>query len=195
MADRHQDRNGQPARQPLRGRPRVRRVEGRTGLRPVRPHRHQVRHHGRPAGKATRSRSAGTCTPRPPRDTPPPATPTGIDYLRLLEDRQTRALGERLRYAQLTEPPRPSRPGPQTATRASTAPTTTGCVTTPTCHPARLGAADRGDRMSLTSFAPSTVSPAPRSAVTSQPGCCTATPGTPKRSPGSAGASTKPRSA
>ena len=50
--------------------------------------------------------------PKAAADTPPPATPTGIDYLRLLEDRQTRALGERLRYAQLTEPTHPSRPTP-----------------------------------------------------------------------------------
>ena len=42
--------------------------------------------------------------PKAAADTPPPATPSGVDYLRLLEERQTRALGERLRYAQLTEP-------------------------------------------------------------------------------------------
>ena len=42
--------------------------------------------------------------PKAAADTPPPATPIGIDYLRLLEERQTRALGERLRYAKLTEP-------------------------------------------------------------------------------------------
>ena len=45
--------------------------------------------------------------PKAAADTPPPATPTGIDYLHLLEDRQTRALGQRLRYAQLTEPTGP----------------------------------------------------------------------------------------
>jgi len=55
--------------------------------------------------------------PKAAADTPPPATPTGIDYLRLIEDRQTRALGERLRYAQLTDPTHPTQPtGPVTAT-------------------------------------------------------------------------------
>jgi putative transposase len=63
-----------------------------------------VRHHGRPAGKATPFKIGRHVHPKAAADTPPPATPTGIDYLRLLEDRQTRALGERLRYAQLTEP-------------------------------------------------------------------------------------------
>lgn len=46
----------------------------------------------------------------PAADTPPPATPTGIDYLRLLEDRHTRAMGERLRYAQLADPTHLSEP-------------------------------------------------------------------------------------
>jgi putative transposase len=63
-----------------------------------------VRHHGRPAGKATPFKIGRHVHPKAAADAPPPATPTGIDYLRLLEDRQTRALGERLRYAQLTEP-------------------------------------------------------------------------------------------
>jgi hypothetical protein len=63
-----------------------------------------VRHHGRPAGKATPFKIGRHVHPKAAADTPPPVTPTGIDYLRLLEERQTRALGERLRYAQLTEP-------------------------------------------------------------------------------------------
>jgi len=63
-----------------------------------------VAHHGRPAGKATPFKIGRHVHPKAAADAPPPATPTGIDYLRLLEDRQTRALGERLRYAQLTEP-------------------------------------------------------------------------------------------
>jgi putative transposase len=49
--------------------------------------------------------------PKAAADTPPPATPTGIDYLRLLEDRHTRAMGERLRYAQLADPTHPQRTG------------------------------------------------------------------------------------
>ena len=63
-----------------------------------------VRHHGRPAGKATPFKIGRHVHPKAAADTPPPAPPTGIDYLRLLEERQTRALGERLRYAQLTDP-------------------------------------------------------------------------------------------
>jgi len=63
-----------------------------------------VRHHGRPAGKATPFKIGRHVHPKAAADPPPPVTPSGVDYLRLLEDRQTRALGERLRYAQLTEP-------------------------------------------------------------------------------------------
>jgi len=33
-----------------------------------------------------------------------PATPTGIDYLHLIEERHTRSVGERLHYAQLSDP-------------------------------------------------------------------------------------------
>jgi putative transposase len=76
-----------------------------------------VRHHGRPAGRAVPFRIGGHVHPKARAATPPPATPTGIDYLRLVEDRHTRALGERLRYAQLTDPPDPGpahRPPPDT---------------------------------------------------------------------------------
>ena len=70
-----------------------------------------VRHHGRPAGKAVPFRIGRHVHPKAHADAPPPATPTGIDYLRLVEDRHTRALGERLRYAHLSDPTRrPSRP-------------------------------------------------------------------------------------
>jgi hypothetical protein len=71
-----------------------------------------VRHHGRPAGKATPFKIGRHVHPKAAADIPPAATPTGIDYLRLLEDRQTRALGERLRYAQLTEPTTTAPVGP-----------------------------------------------------------------------------------
>ena len=63
-----------------------------------------VRHHHRHAGKAVPFRIGRHVHPKARADTPPPAAPTGIDYLRLVEDRHTRALGERLHYAQLTDP-------------------------------------------------------------------------------------------
>ena len=63
-----------------------------------------VRHHGRPAGKAVPFKIGKHVHPKAHADAPPPTTPTGIDYLRLVEDRHTRALGERLQYAQLTDP-------------------------------------------------------------------------------------------
>ena len=44
---------------------------------------------------------------RPDDTTPPPATPTGIDYLRLVEAQHTRELAERLRYSQLPDEPLP----------------------------------------------------------------------------------------
>ena len=45
--------------------------------------------------------------PKARAEAPPPATPTGIDYLRLVEDRHTHALGQRLQYAQLSDPAQP----------------------------------------------------------------------------------------
>jgi putative transposase len=44
---------------------------------------------------------------RPDDTTPPPATPTGIDYLRLVEAQHTAELAERLRYSQLPDGPLP----------------------------------------------------------------------------------------
>ena len=73
-----------------------------------------VRHHGRPAGTATPFQIGRHVHPKATADTLPPATPTGIDYLRLLEDRQTRALGERLRYAHLADPSHPTGPAGRT---------------------------------------------------------------------------------
>jgi hypothetical protein len=66
-----------------------------------------VRHHGRPVGKAVPFRIGKHVHPKAAADCPAPVTPTGIDYLRLIQDRHTQALGERLRYAQLTHPADP----------------------------------------------------------------------------------------
>lgn len=63
-----------------------------------------VRHHGRGVGKAVRFRIGRRVHPKTHAEAPPPQPPTGIDYLRLVEDRHTRALGERLQYAQLSDP-------------------------------------------------------------------------------------------
>jgi putative transposase len=65
-----------------------------------------VRHHGRPVGKAVPFRIGRHVHPKAHADAPPPAAPTGIDYLRLIQTRHTRALGERLQYARLTDPAR-----------------------------------------------------------------------------------------
>lgn len=69
-----------------------------------------VRHHARPAGRAVPFRIGKHVHPKAHADTPPPQAPTGIDYLRLVEDRHTRALGERLRYAHLSDPREPGDP-------------------------------------------------------------------------------------
>jgi len=63
-----------------------------------------VRHHGRPAGRAVPFQIGRHVHPKARTDTAPPPTPTGIDYLHLVEDRHTRSLGERLHYAQLADP-------------------------------------------------------------------------------------------
>ena len=69
-----------------------------------------VRHHGRPAGKAVPFRIGRHVHPKAHADAPPPAAPTGIDYLRLIQTRHTRALGERLQYARLSDPTQPASP-------------------------------------------------------------------------------------
>jgi len=63
-----------------------------------------VHHHGRGVGKAVPFRIGRHVHPKAHADTPPPVAPTGIDYLRLVADRHTRALGERLQYAHLSDP-------------------------------------------------------------------------------------------
>ncbi len=69
-----------------------------------------VRHHERPAGKAVPFQIGRHVHPKAHADAPPPPTPTGVDYLRLIEDRHTRALGEALNYAHLTDPAEASAP-------------------------------------------------------------------------------------
>lgn len=67
-----------------------------------------VRHNGRPVGKAVPFKIGTHVHPKAATDAPPASAPTGIDYLRLVEDRHTRALGQRLHYAQLSDPPESS---------------------------------------------------------------------------------------
>ena len=68
-----------------------------------------VRHHARPVGKAVPFRIGRHVHAKAVADTPPPPVPTGIDYLHLIQTRHTRALGQRLQYAQLTDPSQPDR--------------------------------------------------------------------------------------
>ena len=63
-----------------------------------------VRHHGRQVGKAIPFRIGKHVHPKAVSDSPPLVVPTGIDYLRLIQDRHTQALGERLQYARLQGP-------------------------------------------------------------------------------------------
>jgi putative transposase len=76
-----------------------------------------VRHHGRAVGRAVPHQIGRHVHPKAATYPAPPPTPTGIDYLRLVEDRHTQSLGERLHYAQLAEPVqqteagRPAHPG------------------------------------------------------------------------------------
>src|SRR5660397_39252 len=58
----------------------------------------------RPAGRAAPFEIHRHVPPKARPAAAPPATPTGIDYLRLVEDRHTSALGQRLHYAHLTDP-------------------------------------------------------------------------------------------
>ena len=63
-----------------------------------------VRHHGRSAGAATPFQIGRHVHPKAHAEAAAPAVPTGIDYLHLIEDRHTRSVGERLHYAQLSDP-------------------------------------------------------------------------------------------
>lgn len=62
-----------------------------------------VHHHGRKVGKAVPFQIGRHVHAKAVTDAPPPAKPTGIDYLRLVQDRHTRSLGERLQYARLLD--------------------------------------------------------------------------------------------
>lgn len=63
-----------------------------------------VRHHGRGVGKAVPFEIREHVHSKAASDTPAAVTPTGIDYLRLIQDRHTQVIGQRLRYANLTHP-------------------------------------------------------------------------------------------
>lgn len=65
-----------------------------------------VHHHGRRVGKAVPFRIGTHVHRKAHADPPPPVAPTGIDYLRLIQTRHTRALGQRLQYAHLSDPAR-----------------------------------------------------------------------------------------
>ena len=68
----------------------------------------EVRWQGRPIGQAVPHRIGRHVHHKArPDDTTPPATPTGIDYLGLIEQKHTAELSERLRYAHLPDGPLP----------------------------------------------------------------------------------------
>jgi putative transposase len=66
-----------------------------------------VRHHGRSVGRAIPFRIGKHVHTKAASDSPVPVTPTGIDYLRLIQNRHTQSLGERLQYAHLNPPAGP----------------------------------------------------------------------------------------
>src|SRR5450759_57277 len=68
------------------------RARSGAGVRLVRQHRHR-RAPPRPAGRAAPFQIHRHVHPKARTVAAPPATPTGIDYLRLVEDRHTSALG------------------------------------------------------------------------------------------------------
>ena len=83
-----------------------------------------VNHHGRAVGKAVPFRIGKHVHPKAHAETPPPVAPTGIDYLRLVADRHTRALGQRLQYAHLSDPTPDPGAHPQTPASGVSATTT-----------------------------------------------------------------------
>ena len=85
-----------------------------------------VRHHGRAAGRAVPHQIGHHVHRKAVTDPPPAPTPTGIDYLRLVEDRHTRSLGERLHYAQLADPAPPAAPAQPVEQHVASQPTGAG---------------------------------------------------------------------
>jgi putative transposase len=63
----------------------------------------EVRYHGRSMGPAIPHRIGRHVHRKARPDAPPTPTPTGIDYLRLVETQHTAELAEKLRYAQLSD--------------------------------------------------------------------------------------------
>jgi hypothetical protein len=108
MAHRHQDRHRRPAWQPLQvdaalvGR-RVELVFDPFDLTHI-----QVRWHGRAMGAAVPHKIGRHVhrKARPDDPAPPAPAPTGIDYLRLVEQQHTTELADRLHYAPLADPAR-----------------------------------------------------------------------------------------
>ncbi|MDQ6937886.1 MAG: DDE-type integrase/transposase/recombinase [Actinomycetota bacterium] len=70
-----------------------------------------VRHQGRPVGKAVPFRIGRHVHHKAHADAPALPAPTGIDYLHLIQTRHERALGQRLQYAQLSDPSQPDSAG------------------------------------------------------------------------------------
>jgi hypothetical protein len=98
------DRHRVAARQRLRGRrrPVARRVE--LVFDPFDLTRIEVRYHGRPMGQAVPHRIGRHVHAKArPEAAAPTVTPTGIDYLRLVEAKHTAELAGRLRYTELTD--------------------------------------------------------------------------------------------
>jgi putative transposase len=71
----------------------------------------EVRWHGRSMGKAVPHRIGRHVHAKArPDDTAPAPTPTGIDYLRLVEARHSAELGERVQYSRLPDGHLPGQP-------------------------------------------------------------------------------------
>lgn len=65
----------------------------------------QVRYAGRPMGEATPHRIGRHTHPKARPEQAPPAAPTGIEYLRLVQARHHAQCAERVRYAELADAP------------------------------------------------------------------------------------------
>ena len=150
-----------------------------------------VRHHGQPVGKAIPHTIGRHSHPKArPETVDAPPAPTGIDYLDLVAGTHHEPIRRRPAInfdALTTRHPEPGAPAPATDTRAGPRPADHAA----TCPPPTRKEVN-SERVS-SCCNPTTGSPACRSAGTSPPACCTATPATPKPSPGSAGASNEHR--
>jgi len=143
-----QDRRGLPARQPLRRGPALVGASVELVFDPFDLTRIEVRYQGRAMGAAAPTVIGRHVHPAAKPEMPaPPRTPTGIDYLGLVEQRLAAEGRQRISYALLADQPKPPRRSDQRGGQAELP----GIATTSDAHADIGGHTDGADLPTATS--------------------------------------------